>query len=72
MDTNRQARRRENDDIDLLVTYQEVTKDDAATTVGQPQNTTVVGDMSDHALHLQAAQFSAGTLFVDIVSVVPA
>jgi hypothetical protein len=70
MNTN--SKRRCNDGIGLIVTYQEVTKDDAQLPVGQPQTTRVVGDISDDALHMQAAQFSAGTLFVDIVSVVPA
>ena len=66
------SRRRENDGIDLIVTYQELTKDDAQLPVGQPMTTKVVGDISDDALHMQAAQHSAWTLFVDIVSVVPA
>ena len=53
----------------LVVTYQEVTKDNGQTPVGKPMTTNVVGDIADNDLHLRAAQHSAATLFVDIVSV---
>ena len=61
--------RRTSEKTNLIVTYQEVTKDEKQTPVGEPMTTQVIGDIEDSSLHMSAAQYSAGTLFVDIVSV---
>ena len=53
----------------LVVTYQEVTKDEKQTPVCEPMTTQVIGSIEDSDLHLRAAQHSAATLFVDIVLV---
>jgi len=66
----RNSRRRQ--EKKLVVTYQEVTKDEQETPVGLPCKTEVWGDVEDNDLHLRAAQCAANTLFVNVISVVVA